>query len=160
MALILPYPNLDFVPLDVLTAEEMNEIVANYTFIANQFPPSVPYVTVEQSTTITVSNTTDEAKMSATIPEDGVYFCVANALYESNTSQIHDTWLYLMKNGAGFGKGMSLHGNQQGAVTGIMSLSVSAVGSFSAGDTISLGSSVSGAQTLLKNRILTAIRIA
>lgn len=38
MALILPYPNLDFVPLDVLTAEEMNEIVANYTYIANQFP--------------------------------------------------------------------------------------------------------------------------
>lgn len=38
MALTLPYPNLDFVPLDVLTAEEMNEIVANYTYIANQFP--------------------------------------------------------------------------------------------------------------------------
>lgn len=40
MALTLPYPNLDFVPLDVLTAEEMNEIVANYTYIANQFPIS------------------------------------------------------------------------------------------------------------------------
>lgn len=38
MALFLPYPTLDFVPLDVLTAEEMNEIVANYTYIANQFP--------------------------------------------------------------------------------------------------------------------------
>ncbi len=38
MALTLPYPSLDFVPLDVLTAEEMNEIVANYTYIANQFP--------------------------------------------------------------------------------------------------------------------------
>lgn len=38
MALTLPYPNLDFVPLDILTAEEMNEIVANYTYIANQFP--------------------------------------------------------------------------------------------------------------------------
>jgi hypothetical protein len=38
MALTLPYPDLDFVPLDILTAEEMNEIVANYTFIASQFP--------------------------------------------------------------------------------------------------------------------------
>lgn len=38
MALTLPYPSLSFVPLDVLTAEEMNEIVANYTYIANQFP--------------------------------------------------------------------------------------------------------------------------
>lgn len=40
MALTLPYPSLDFVPLDVLTAEEMNQIVANYTYISNQFPIS------------------------------------------------------------------------------------------------------------------------
>lgn len=38
MALSLPYPGLSFVPLDELSAEEMNEIVANYTYIANQFP--------------------------------------------------------------------------------------------------------------------------
>lgn len=38
MALSLPYPSLSFVPLDELSAEEMNEIVANYTYIANQFP--------------------------------------------------------------------------------------------------------------------------
>lgn len=38
MALTLPYPSLVFVPLDILTAEEQNEIVANYTYIANQFP--------------------------------------------------------------------------------------------------------------------------
>lgn len=38
MALTLPYPSMSFVPLDVLTAEEMNHIVANYTYIANQFP--------------------------------------------------------------------------------------------------------------------------
>lgn len=31
----LPYPSLDFVPLDILTAEEMNQIVANYTAINN-----------------------------------------------------------------------------------------------------------------------------
>lgn len=36
MAITLPYPDLVFVPLDKLTAEEMNEIVANYTYIANE----------------------------------------------------------------------------------------------------------------------------
>lgn len=39
MALSLPH-DLVFTPLDVLTAEEMNEIVENYTFIAQQFPLS------------------------------------------------------------------------------------------------------------------------
>lgn len=39
MALTLPYPSLDFVPLDVLTAEEMNQIVANYTAIADAIYP-------------------------------------------------------------------------------------------------------------------------
>lgn len=51
MALILPYPNLDFVPLDVLTAEEMNEIVANYTFVSNQFSSKV--ATNDQSVALT-----------------------------------------------------------------------------------------------------------
>lgn len=37
MALSLPY-DLTFAPLDVLTAEEMNEIVQNYTTIAQAFP--------------------------------------------------------------------------------------------------------------------------
>lgn len=36
MAITIPYPDLVFVPLDKLTAEEMNEIVANYTAIANE----------------------------------------------------------------------------------------------------------------------------
>lgn len=38
MALVLPYPSLVFVPLDKLTAEEMNQIVANYEAIAAAFP--------------------------------------------------------------------------------------------------------------------------
>ena len=40
MALTLPYPNISFVPLDVLTAEELNHVVANYTAIAAAFPVS------------------------------------------------------------------------------------------------------------------------
>lgn len=38
MSLELPYPDLNFVPLDILTAAEMNQIVANYNYISNQFP--------------------------------------------------------------------------------------------------------------------------
>lgn len=38
MALVLPYPDMDFVPLDILTAAELNQMVANTEFIANQFP--------------------------------------------------------------------------------------------------------------------------
>lgn len=35
MPIPLPYPSMSFTPLDVLTAEEMNQIVTNYTYIAN-----------------------------------------------------------------------------------------------------------------------------
>lgn len=31
----LPYPNMDFTPLDILTADELDHIVANYTAINN-----------------------------------------------------------------------------------------------------------------------------
>ena len=47
MAIPLPYPNMSFVPLDILTAEEMNHIVANYTYIANYLPNTgVPFITM------------------------------------------------------------------------------------------------------------------
>lgn len=36
MAYTLPYPNIVFVPLDVLTAEELNQIVANTEGLASQ----------------------------------------------------------------------------------------------------------------------------
>lgn len=38
MALTLPYPDMVFVPLDILTAEELNQVVDNIESIANQFP--------------------------------------------------------------------------------------------------------------------------
>lgn len=38
MALTLPYPSMNFVPLDVLTAAEQNQLVANIEYIATQFP--------------------------------------------------------------------------------------------------------------------------
>ena len=38
MALAIPYPDMDFVPLDILTAAEQDQLVANIEYIANQFP--------------------------------------------------------------------------------------------------------------------------
>lgn len=38
MAAALPYPSIVFVPLDVLTAEELNQMVQNTTALANLFP--------------------------------------------------------------------------------------------------------------------------
>lgn len=35
MALTLPYPNMDFVPLDILTASELDQMVANIEYIAS-----------------------------------------------------------------------------------------------------------------------------
>lgn len=61
MALTLPYPSMVFVPLDVLTADEMNQIVANYEFISDQFPidsdnidwPTLVAKTIDATTTNT-----------------------------------------------------------------------------------------------------------
>jgi hypothetical protein len=48
---------MSFVPLDVLTAEEMNHIVSNYTYIANQFPISGANI---DWTTINYGSTTED----------------------------------------------------------------------------------------------------
>lgn len=37
MAVNLPYPNMDYVPLDILTAAEMNQMVANDQYLANMW---------------------------------------------------------------------------------------------------------------------------
>lgn len=51
----LPYPDLNFVPLDVLTAEEMNEIVANVNALASAIPTKLlaafPVGTIKITTT-------------------------------------------------------------------------------------------------------------
>lgn len=38
MAFSLPNPDIEFVPLDVLTAEELNQVVANINALSEQFP--------------------------------------------------------------------------------------------------------------------------
>lgn len=38
MAVVLPYPDMDFVPLDILTAAEQDQLVANIEYLAGIFP--------------------------------------------------------------------------------------------------------------------------
>lgn len=59
MAIVLPYPNLNFVPLDVLTAEELNEIVANVNKIVEyvpDFPLTAADIDQNAITTTKISN--------------------------------------------------------------------------------------------------------
>lgn len=61
MSLALPYPSMVFVPLDVLTADEMNQIVANYEFISDQFPiesDNIDWPTLCYTVAISANSTT------------------------------------------------------------------------------------------------------
>ena len=92
MALTLPYPGLVFVPLDILTAEEQNEIVANYTYIANQFPISASNIDFSTigSTCVTNTNqfTSNEnwtTRLSTTVPS-GTYIVHGYCTFKNNTT--------------------------------------------------------------------------
>lgn len=63
MPLALPYPSMVFVPLDVLTADELNQIVANYEFIANQFPITSNNIDWATLTAKTINATTTNTKV-------------------------------------------------------------------------------------------------
>lgn len=74
MALVLPYPNMDFVPLDILTAAEMNELVANIEYISTQFPVATANIADTSITTgkiadssITFAKMADAQKSAITI---------------------------------------------------------------------------------------------
>ena len=56
MALTLPYPSMVFVPLDILTAEEMNELVSNIEYISNQFPLASAALASNSITTDKIAN--------------------------------------------------------------------------------------------------------
>lgn len=80
MALTLPYPNMSFVPLDVLTAEEMNHIVANYTAIANVFPIGSSEIADNAITNNKIADNTITAGK------------IAQNTYSSSDAQIVGTW--------------------------------------------------------------------
>ena len=81
MALTLPYPDMVFVPLDILTAEEQNQLVGNIEFLANQFPvqssnigwSTFPYHNKVDSGNNIVGNT-QQTWDSWQVTESGVYF--------------------------------------------------------------------------------------
>lgn len=66
MALTLPYPSMDFVPLDILTASELDQMVANIEYIASGsvFPISATNIA---SNAITTAKIADNAVTSSKI---------------------------------------------------------------------------------------------
>lgn len=66
MALTLPYPSMDFVPLDILTASELDQMVANIEYIASGsvFPLSATNIA---SNAITTPKIADNAVTSSKI---------------------------------------------------------------------------------------------
>lgn len=44
MAVTLPYEDMEFVPLDILTAQEQNQLVANIEYLAGLFPLGSPEI--------------------------------------------------------------------------------------------------------------------
>lgn len=44
MAVTLPFPDMEFVPLDILTAQEQNQLVANIEYLAGLFPLGSPEI--------------------------------------------------------------------------------------------------------------------
>ena len=81
MALTLPYPNMDFVPLDILTASELDQMVANIEYIASGsvFP-------------IGTNNIADNAVTNAKIASNAVTSDKIDFTTYSNTEKACGTW--------------------------------------------------------------------
>lgn len=78
MALALPYPDMDFVPLDILTAAEQDQLVANIEYIANQFP-------LAGSNIGTGAIGTSQLSSNAVTPAKMDFSSFNNVLYGGNT---------------------------------------------------------------------------
>lgn len=78
MALTLPYPNMNFVPLDILTASEQNHIVANIEYIATQFPITDGALVRTQAGVTTIPSNAN--LNSLTYLSSGVFLCPSYAV--------------------------------------------------------------------------------
>lgn len=77
MALTLPYPNMDFTPLDILTADEMDQLVANIEYLAQRFPVTT---TRDSLWSGTISDTATTATLSEALVDGGVYIATFMAI--------------------------------------------------------------------------------
>ena len=83
----LPYPNMDFVPLDVLTADELDQIVANIDAINNA---SIPTDSIADGAV--TSDKIDWTTLSQSLPTSGAvprsgFFQIGNLLIQYGYAQ-------------------------------------------------------------------------
>lgn len=124
MAVTLPYPDMDFVPLDILTAAEQNQLVANIEYLAGVFPLSAANIDFSTFNMITACNSnsgtqdigaqanivvnsyTIKSGNGLSVSSEGVVvgqgvskvLVSANVFYDSGTSSTYG-WYHLTKNG-------------------------------------------------------------
>ena len=109
MALTLPYPDMNFVPLDVLTAAEQNQLVANIEYIADQFPitsDNIDFTTLLPSIVFgnnkafpTAASDTPIYGDEITVPVNGRYFAYVSAATAA-TGNSGVLFVYINKNGS------------------------------------------------------------
>lgn len=89
MSLTLPYPDMVFVPLDILTAQELNEIVSNVEYISDQFPIAAANLA---SNAVTTAKISDEA-----VTADKIDFGTFTILSGTNSSVVLPTgnWIVI-----------------------------------------------------------------
>ena len=102
MALTLPYPSMVFVPLDILTAEEMNELVSNIEYISNQFPLASAALASNSITTDKIANgavTSDKIDFATQKPNgdiviqlNGVQIVSMRRSFDVNISNPWGSW--------------------------------------------------------------------
>lgn len=102
MAITLPYPSLVFVPLDKLTAEEMNEIVTNYETIANSTNKSF-FSDISDTNTRTISSSSQTRVVLSSVDisslPTGTDFLAVAQVHGRPTSYPTVCWFQLEYNG-------------------------------------------------------------
>ena len=120
------------------------------------------FASVSNSATgdLAFSNTSSNAKISVTVPVAGKYFCAVSASFGSNTGTIHETHISVIKNSTVVsGSSRGFYGNQQGVISGLLSLASFAIVECAAGDTLSLGARVNTGSSVIGNRSVVAFRV-
>lgn len=76
MAAILPYPNMDFVPLDTLTATELDHMVANIEYLKDYCNTQDETISTISSNYVKLVVSTTDIGVGADLPANTIYAVV------------------------------------------------------------------------------------
>lgn len=148
----LPYPAMDFVPLDILTADELDHMVANIDAINNALI-APQYYTAKNGNQVTTSNSYPSCA-STTVAVAGTYLIVAGSQIEATSA---DYFIGDIRVGSASQQqeGIYLSASGQRSV-----IALAAVATVSAGQTIYYRVGSNSANGKSTNNYIHAVRIA